>query len=57
MPVGRRGGILGASCLAGLQLMREMRGKSSIEGVPKGGSIVQVETNKCGKGPHTQALI
>ena len=42
--VGRQGGILGASCLAGLQLRREMRGKSSIEeGMPKGGSIVPVQ--------------
>ena len=31
MLVDRRGGILGASRLAGLQLMKGMRGKSSIE--------------------------
>ena len=31
VPVGCRSRILGVSCLAGLQLRREMRGESSIE--------------------------
>ena len=52
--VGRRSRRLGASCLAGLQLRREMRGISSMEeGMLKGGFYSASSSKQVPLRPYT----